>query len=321
MLIFQNVTYEEACALAHFRNGDVMKGLNEIAKDNYLPAIVNEVKAVIASEALMYTTDTSCILRKAHNDALPHFDLHGLYNELSEKTPTLVKMMDFVKHSGYTPNKTQKKNVFSQEKREDIIATIVAKALCTFNPRLDAYKRHVTSILVNHGSAGEYEVDSLSETNDTYPYRERKKVTAGTRSNLTKLTKDQSEVVVYKDKNGQSQVVNLYDLVQYDPSSGVVLDEEEEEEAAMAGEVPQLDTGDDQKPFIVISKQSTSGRGRKRRRMVNRQKPAAPTSTPPDIIIPEMPLPTSDYQDPPMVATALLEEDEYGIVDNQTFPS
>ena len=294
----QNVTYEEACALAHFRNGDVMKGLREISKDTYMPAIVNEVRAVIASEALMYSTDTNCMLRKATSDAIPHFDLNGLYTELSEKTPTLVKVMDFVKHSGYTPNKKQTKSMFTHEAREDIVASIIAKALCTFNPKLDSYKRHVTSILVNHGSAGEYEVDSLAETNDTYPYKDRKKVTAGTRSNLTKLTKDQSEVVVYKDKNGQSKVVNLYDLVQYDPSSGAVLDEEEEEEYAMAsGSALPLEPENEQKPFIVISKQSGGGgKSRKRRRTSKSSKmPHVPLAD--DIVIPEMPLPSSssDY--------------------------
>lgn len=292
------MTYEEACALAHFRNGDVMKGLREISKDSYMPAIVNEVRAVIASEALMYSTDTSCMLRKVHNDAIPHFDLNGLYTELSEKTPTLVKVMDFVKHSGYTPNKKQTKSQFTHEAREDIVSSIIAKALCTFNPKLDAYKRYLTSILVNHGSAGEYEVDSLAETNDTYPYKDRKKVTAGTRSNITKLTKDQSEVVVYKDKNGQSKVVNLYDLVQYDPSSGVTLDEEEEEEYALSsGSALPLEPENDQKPFIVISKQSSSGGKSRKRRRASKTVRIPPVELADNIVIPEMPLPSSssDY--------------------------
>lgn len=250
----QNVTYEEACALSYFREGEIMKGLREIAgADDYRPVLVNEVKAIIASEALMYSTDLTSMLRKPHNEPLTYIDLNSLYNEMAQKMPSYVKIMDFIKHA--VPTGKRQRDIYSYERREAIVASIMAKSLCTFNSKLDAYKIQLSSLLLNNGTSGEFELDLLAETNDTYPHNQKRRFMARTRES-------KNDVVVYKDKSGKCKMINLYDLVKYDPADGA--SEGEEGEEGESGAQCSIDaSSSNQQPFMLLTKPNVGSRKRK----------------------------------------------------------
>ena len=190
-----------------------MKGLRELATvEEYRPVLVNEVKAIIASEALMYSTDQSAMLRKQPNEPITFVDLNALYTEMAQKMPSYVKIMDFIKHA--VPTGKRQRDTYSSERREAIVASIMAKSLCTFNSKLDAYKVQLSSLLLNNGTSGEFELDLLAETNDTYPHSQKRRFMPRSRGS-------RNDVVIYKDKkSGKCKMINLYDLVKYDPTDG-----------------------------------------------------------------------------------------------------
>ncbi|XP_067950118.1 uncharacterized protein [Watersipora subatra] len=253
-LVAMNVTYEEACALSYFREGEIMKGLREVATvEDYRPVLVNEVKAIIASEALMYSTDQTAMLRKQPNEPITFVDLNALYNEMAQKMPSYVKIMDFIKQA--VPTGKRQRDTYSYERREAIVASIMAKSLCTFNSKLDAYKVQLSSLLLNNGTSGEFELDLLSETNDTYPHSQKRRFMPRSRGS-------KNDVAIYKDKkSGRCKMINLYDLVKYDPADGG--SEEGEGEEGESADC-SIDISDNQKPFLLLSKSGRTG-SRKRK--------------------------------------------------------
>lgn len=230
-----------------------MKGLKEMTGTAYMPVIVNEVRAIVSSEALMYSTDQHTMLRKPPNEAFTYVDLNNLYSEMSEKMPSFVKIMDFVKHA--TATGKRQRDVYSHERREAIVASIMAKAMCTFNSKLDAYKVQLSSLLLNNGSSGEFELDLLAETNDTYPFKQKKRFVPRTSDG------SKNDLVIYKDNNGKCKMINLYDLVKYDPADGADADDAGDD----AADCP-IDTASvtNQQPFLLLSKPGRVG-SRKRK--------------------------------------------------------